>query len=174
MLHTKHNFGSWVMRVSFPLFVCVLLILVLGTIADGQTQKSKAKGANAFAAVEVQQPVYREYRGVRLGMTMEEARAKLGQATLKGDDQDIYVFSENETAQIAYNTAHKVVTISTDYLGGVGAPDYQTVVGADIAVRPDGSMYKTVYFRSEGCWVGYNKSAGPVPTVSITLQLLAK
>jgi hypothetical protein len=162
------------MRVLFSVFVCGLLILVFGTIADAQTRKAKAKGANAFAEVEVQQPVYREYRGIRLGMTTEEARAKLGEPKLKGDDQDFYVISENETTQIAYNAAHKVVTISTDYMGGVGAPDYKVVVGDNLEVRPDGSLFKTVYYRSEGSWVGYNKSAGPVPTVTITLQLLAK
>ena len=65
-------------------------------------------------------------------MSAEEARAKLGTPALKDSDQDYYVFSENETAQISYDTAHKVVTISVDYLGGVGAPDYKAVVGGEL------------------------------------------
>jgi hypothetical protein len=103
-------------------------------------------------------------------MTMEEARAKLGTAVMKSDELDYFVFSANETAQIAYNSAHKVKVISVDYTGGVGAPDYMAVVGTSLLERPDGSLYKMVEYESEGFWVSYNKSAGSVPTVSITLQ----
>ena len=46
---------------------------------------------------------------MRLGMTAAEARAKLGEPAMKSDEQDFYVFSANETAQIVY-TAQKVVT----------------------------------------------------------------
>jgi hypothetical protein len=146
------------------------LTLVWGANASAQTQKSKAKMVNAYTE-GVQQPLYREYRGVHLGMTTEETRAKLGEPALKGDDQDFYAFSANETAQIAYDAAHKVVTISIDYTGGIGAPDHRTVVGADLQVEPDGSMYKLVRYEREGYWVSYNKSAGALPVVTITLQL---
>jgi hypothetical protein len=107
-------------------------------------------------------------------MTMEEVRAKLGIAVLRTDELDLYVFSPNETAQIAYNAEHKVSIISIDYTGGVGAPDYKTIVGADIQQRPDGSLYKMVQYRAEGFYVSYNKSAGTSPMVTVTLQLLAK
>jgi hypothetical protein len=152
------------------LILCGLLVLFWGINSSAQTQKSKAKMVNASA--DAQQPFYREYRGVNLGMTTEEARAKLGEPALKGDDQDFFVFSEKETAQIAYNSGHKVVTISVDYIGGLGAPDYRAVVGADLEVRPNGSMYKLVRHESEGFWVSYNKSSGAVPSVTITVQQL--
>jgi len=150
---------------------CGLVVLFLGSTANAQTQRTKVKTVNAYAK-EGQRPLYREYRGVQLGMSTEEARAKLGAPALKGDDQDFYIFSDHETAQIAYNAAHKVVTISIDYLEGQGAPDFRTVVGADLEVRPDGSTYKMVLFESERFWVSYNKNAGAVPTVTITLQQL--
>ena len=170
MRDSKDNFLLRVMRVSSLVSVCGLLALVWGANASAQTQRSKAKMVNAYAE-GVQQPLYREYRGVRLGMTTEEARAKLGEPALKADDQDFYVFSANETAQLAYNAAHKVVTISIDYTGGIGAPDHRTVVGADLQVEPDGSMYKLVRYEREGYWVSYNKSAGTLSVVTITLQL---
>ncbi|MGH9882516.1 MAG: hypothetical protein ACRD6N_13850 [Pyrinomonadaceae bacterium] len=169
MIRDKGKLLSQVVRAS-SLVVCGLLVLFWGTNSNAQTQKSKAKMVNASA--EAQQPVYREYRGVHLGMTTEEARAKLGEPVMKRDDQDFYVFSEKETAQIAYDAAHKVVTISVDYLDGLGAPDFRTVVGADLEVRPDGSMHKLVRHQSEGFWVSYNKSAGAVPSVTITFQQL--
>ena len=151
------------------LLIGALLILFLGSIvAKGQ---SMAPGAiTARARVQAQQALYREYRGVHLGMTATEVRAKLGEPTLKSDEQDFFVISPNETTQIAYNAAHKVVTISTDYAGGVGAPDYRTAVGEGMLLtRPDGSVFKMAMYDAERFWVTYNKSAATVPTVTITI-----
>ena len=142
----------------------VILLLILGAIAAGQAQAKKV----AMGHSQVQQPLYREYRGVRLGMTAAETRAKLGEPAMKSDEQDFYVFSANETAQIVY-AAQKVVTISTDYTGGVGAPDYKSVVGEGLLQRPDGSLFRMVLYDSERFWVSYNKSASVVPVVTITI-----
>jgi hypothetical protein len=107
-------------------------------------------------------------------MAMEEARAKLGAAQFTSDELDYYIFSTSESAQIAYKS-NKVVTISVDYTAGVGAPDYKTVVGTGMLLeRPDGSLYRMVQYHAEGFWVSYNKSAGTVPVVTITLQVSPK
>lgn len=135
----------------------VILLLILAIVANGQTGNSQA-----------QQPLYREYRGVRLGMTAEEARAKLGVPAMKSDEQDFYVFSANETAQLVY-AEQKVVTISTDYTSGIGAPDYKRVVGEGLLQRPDGSLFRMVLYDSEHFWVSYNKSASEIPVVTITI-----
>lgn len=142
----------------------VILLLILGAIASGQTPVKKA----ALAPSQIQQPLYREYRGVRLGMTSAEVRAKLGEPAMKSDEQDFYILSPNETAQIAY-TGQKVVTISTDYTDGIGAPDYKSVVGEGLQQKPDGSMFKMMIYDSERFWVTYNKSASTVPIVTITI-----
>lgn len=144
----------------------VILLLLLGATVSGQTKTEAMKVARGYS--QVQQPLYREYRGVRLGMTAAEARAKLGEPELKTDDQDFYVFSANETAQIVY-AEQKVVTISTDYNGGVGAPDYKSVVGEGLLERPDGSLFRMVRYDSERFWVSYNKSASVMPVVTITI-----
>src|SRR5712691_8670977 len=102
-----------------------LLIALLGALgiavsipAQTQGQKSRTPTANAFKeSGAVQQPLYGDYKSVRIGMTADEARAKLGPPALKADDQDYYVFSDKETAQIVYNSARKVVCISVDYTG---------------------------------------------------------
>ena len=136
----------------------VILLLILAIVANGQTGRSQAE-----------QPLYREYRGVRLSMTAAEARAKLGEPAMKSDEQDFYVISANETAQIGY-VEQKVATISTDYTGGVGAPDYKSVVGEGLLLqRPDGSLFRMVLYDSERFWVSYNKSASMVPVVTITI-----
>jgi hypothetical protein len=108
-------------------------------------------------------------RGVRLGMTAAETRAKLGEPAVKGDDQDFYAFTSQETTQIAYE-GQKVVTISTDYTNGVGAPDYRSVVGDGVLLqRPDGSLFRMVMYTSQGLWVSYNKNASVVPVVTVTI-----
>ena len=101
-------------------------------------------------------------------MTAEEARAKLGVPAMKSDDQDFYVFTANETAQIVY-AAQKVVTISTDYTGGMTPPDYKSVVGDGLEQRPDGSLFRMVIYDSEHFWVSYHKSVSVMPVVTITI-----
>jgi outer membrane protein assembly factor BamE (lipoprotein component of BamABCDE complex) len=81
------------------LAVCSVLVLVGIANANGQNQTSKAKVAK-FHAEEVQQPLYREYRGVRLGMTADETRAILGSPVLKSDDLDYYVISTDTYEQL--------------------------------------------------------------------------
>ena len=152
------------------LLIGALVLLLWGALAQGQTETQATKVSKAHS--QVQQPLYREYRGVSLGMTMIEARAKLGEPAMKSNEQDFYVFSANETAQIVYNAAQKVVTISTDYTGGIGAPDYRSVVGEGLLLqRPDGSLFRMVQYPSAGMWVSYNKSAAVVPVVTITMQV---
>lgn len=132
------------------LLIGVLLLLLIGIVAKGQ------------------QPLYGEYRGVRLGMTAMDVRTKLGEPVMKSDEQDYFVISPSETVQIAYQ-AEKVVTISTDYTGGAGAPDFKSVVGDSLLQRPDGSMFSMVLHNPQGFWVSYNKSASTVPVVTITI-----
>ena len=150
------------------LIIGMLLLLLLGTIANGQRtpQLTSATGLS-----QMEQPLYRDYRGARLGMTATEARAKLGEPAMKSDEQDFYVFSANETAQVVY-AGQKVVTISTDYTGGVGAPDFRAVVGEGLLLqRPDGSLFRMVQYPAERMWVSYYKSAAIVPVVTVTMQL---
>ncbi|HSE18597.1 MAG TPA: hypothetical protein VLB46_16195 [Pyrinomonadaceae bacterium] len=166
-MNTSTNNSRLGMAELIYLLLGALLLLVLGAVvAKGQNQTQTVSKAHAAAQ---QQPLYREYRGVRLGMTATEVRTKLGEPGFKSDEQDFYVFSANETAQFVYNTAQKVITISTDYTGGIGAPDYKAVVGEGLLTKPDGSLFRMVMFDSERLWVTYNKSAAMVPTVTITI-----
>ena len=155
-------------ELIFFLIGMILLLVLGGIVAKGQSQVPGATATKAHA--QVQQSLYREHRGVRLGMTAAEVRAKLGEPALKSDEQDFYIFSTTETTQIAYNTAQRVATISTDYAGAVSAPDYRAVVGEGLLLqRPDGSVFRMVMNDSERFWVSYNKSAATVPTVTITI-----
>jgi outer membrane protein assembly factor BamE (lipoprotein component of BamABCDE complex) len=120
-------------NMKIKLLLGLLTVVVLGLSLSANANVQAQKGRAAFNHEETaQQPLYTEYKGVQLGMSADEVRAKLGTPALKESDQDYYMFSQNETAQMFYNAAHKVVTISVDYVGGSGAPDYKTVVGAEL------------------------------------------
>lgn len=164
----RYNMEKIRSRIAEILFfvIGVILLLLMGVVASGQNKSEAMKVARGYT--QVQQPLYKEYRGVRLGMTAAETRAKLGEPAMKSDEQDFYVLSANETAQIGY-TEQKVVTISTDYTGGVGAPDYRSVVGENLLQKPDGSLFRMVFYNSEFFWVSYYKSASVVPVVTITI-----
>lgn len=149
-------------------FVAAIVLLSAANLMQAQAPRAKTQSAfNATGAAE--QPLYSDYKGVRIGMTTEQVRARLGQPALKADDQDYFAFSDQESAQIAYDAAHKVITISVDYLGGAGAPDPRTVVGGDLEMK-NGAQYKLVRYPTLGFWVSYNRSAGPMVIVTITIQ----
>ena len=151
-------------RAGLLALTAIMTLLLVGAIAYGQRPRGAATNLSASP-----QPLFSEYKGIRLGMTAQEVRAKLGEPTVKGDDQDYYVISQTETAQFAYDKAQQVVTISIDYTGP-GLPDYRNVVGASIDEKEDGALYKMVRYEAQRFWVSYNRTSGAAPTVTITIQ----
>ena len=144
--------------------VLVTLLVLAAVVVNGQ----KSRPANS-AVLSTAQPLISDYKGIRLGMTSQQVRAKLGDPAMKADDQDYYEFSPAESAQFAYDATHKVVTISIDF-SGAGAPDYRNVVGPSIDQMADGSLYKLVRYEAQGFWVSYNRTAGTAPVVTVTIQ----
>ena len=160
---TKRNFFA---GLIVPI---VFAVLLMGWGAELVEAQKAQKAPSQNATTTTQQPIYSEHRGIRLGMTATEVRAKLGEPTLKGDDGDFYMISETETTQVAYDAQHKTRAISVDYMGGVGAPDPKTVVGGDLQVSSAG-LYKMVRYDNLGYWVSFNRTTGPVVVVTITMQ----
>jgi hypothetical protein len=129
---------------------------------------SAQKVRDAGAPTEVVS-AFNEFKGVRLGMSTDEARKKLGSPANKSNDQDLYMFGDKMTAQVLYKTS-KVVTISIDFMSPNEAPKPMDVVGSDVESRPDGSMHKMVRYPKAGYWVSYSRTAGDSPMVSVTIQ----
>jgi hypothetical protein len=144
-----------------------LIVIMLSALAAAVVNGQKARSPAAAVSVG-QQPLFSEYKGIRLGMTTEAVRAKLGDPTQKASDQDYYVFSDTESAQFAYDATHKLVTISIDYTAN--APDYRNIIGPSIDEMTDGSLYKLVRYEAQKFWVSYNRTAGASPIVTITIQ----
>jgi hypothetical protein len=142
-----------------PVFV---MIALLGLFSSGSNAQKNALDDS---------PIFREYRGVQIGMTTEETRKKLGSPKDKADDTDFFVFNDLETAQIGYDKTHKVTVLSVDFVSGAtGVPTPKTIIGTDLEAKADGSMYKMIRYAKAGFWVSYSRTGGDSPMVSITIQ----
>jgi len=129
-----------VIRSTFLLLAAILTTANAQTTTEPQ-QQQVASVVSSSASKPANLPVYTDYRGIKIGMTADEVRAKLDHIK-KGDHQDFLVFSEHESAQIYYDDNNKVTAISIDYFGGNSdAPAPEAVLGAGIQAKPDGSMY---------------------------------
>ncbi|PYS95437.1 MAG: hypothetical protein DMF65_14160 [Acidobacteria bacterium] len=117
-------------------------------------------------------PPFKDYKGVHIGMTTDEARKVLGSPADKGDTQDFYSFNDKESAQLYYDSEHKVFAISVTYLGGSAVPEPKSVLGADADRKDDGSIYKMIRFPKAGCWVSYTRTSGDSPMTIVTMQKL--
>lgn len=156
--------------------IAIVLILAVSTsnaqaVSSESTQEQVATMVNSSASKAASSvPVYKDYRGVMIGMTTDEVRSKLDRLK-KGNGQDFLVFSEHESAQIYYDDKGKVTAISIDYIGdNSSAPAPEAVLGVALQAKPDGSMYQLNRYPEAGYWVSYNRTAGDKPIVTITIQ----
>src|SRR5262245_52033756 len=107
MTHLSRSTRFLLVQRAFILLLCVSF----AGLAYGQTSRHKAADGDET------EPSFKEYRGVQIGWLADDVRKKLGNPADKGDEQDFYVFSEKETAQILYDKATKKVTaISVDFM----------------------------------------------------------
>lgn len=121
------------------------------------------------------EPTFTDFKGVRIGMPAEEARKKLGSPRDKSDEQDFYVFNDTQAVQVYYDAGKAVSAISIDYMEGArGIPSCKDILGTDADPKPDGSLYKMMRYPKAGYWVSYSRTAGNSPTVTITMQKIAR
>ncbi|HKS28898.1 MAG TPA: hypothetical protein VJS44_13820 [Pyrinomonadaceae bacterium] len=146
-------------RKALPLLAACFCLLALA--ASVPAQKSGKDEA----------PCFSEYRGVQIGMKIDDARLKLGKPKEMADELDIYNFSEKESAQVYYDkTSQKITAISVDYVGATEAPECRKVTGTEADSKADGSKFKLVRYPKAGYWVSYNRTAGATPIVTVTMQ----
>jgi len=117
-------------------------------------------------------PIFHDYRGIKLGSLADEVRKKLGNPANKSDEQDYFMFNnENERAQVYYDKDRQVTAISVDFIFGASEViTPQQVFGADIEAKSDGSKSKLVRYPKAGCWVSYSRTAGDKPIITVTIQ----
>jgi hypothetical protein len=162
---SKARSGATVYARTVGFFIAATT-LVLFSGSSGAAQRKTAAPAG-----EEEASPFKDYRGVQLGMTADEVRKKLGTPKDKGDEQDFFVFGDHESAQIVYDSTHKVITISADYLSTEATvPTCKQVLGSEVEAKADGSVYKMIRFPKAGYWLSYNRTAGASPMTSITWQ----
>lgn len=132
--------------------------------------QAKAVKSNEAPASGSLQPKWTDYKGVRLGMSMDEVRDKLDGLKEKGKVQDFFVISDAENGQVFYDEEGKVKAIAVNYLDGKKAPDVLTVLGEEVQAKEDGSLYKLVRYPDAGYWVAYSRTAGDTPLITVTIQ----
>jgi outer membrane protein assembly factor BamE (lipoprotein component of BamABCDE complex) len=171
MIHPlRQNLSSQLLKVVLFVLATLLVLLIWGTLTGAQAQQTK-RFANQPTTQGADVPLYSNYKGVQIGMTADEVRAKLGEPKELADAQFFYVFSEKETAQIFFDQMKKVKAISIDYIGEEsGAPGCSAVVGIQVQPMADGSVYKLIRYPKLGYWVSYNRTAGTTPIITVTIQ----
>lgn len=111
-----------------------------------------------------------EYRGMKIGAAADAVRAKLGAPRDKSDAMDLYVFSDNESAQFYYDAAHVVNAIMITYTGDLkGAPAAKDIFGVDVPEK-DGMIFKLEKYPKAGYWISYTRTTGTDAIVNVAIQ----
>lgn len=157
MLHARTR------RPALPAFALTLLAaLALLPAALAQTPADKPTVKD--------EPPFHAYKGVRIGMSADEARKLLGNPTDKDDKQDMYSFNDNESCEVYYDAAKKVSAVKVMYFGAKSVPTARAVLGDEPEARQDGSVSKLVRFPKAGFWVSYTRTSGDAPMTIIAIQ----
>lgn len=144
--------------LTFLLLAAFIFSFAASVTSFGQRQKTG------------EEPLFSEFKGVRIGTPAEEARKKLGSPTNKGDDQDLW-YTDTQTVQVYYDKNKTVSAISIDFSSGAtGVPAAKDVIGGEPDAKADGSAYKMVRYPKAGYWVSYSRTAGASPTITVTIQ----
>jgi hypothetical protein len=154
-------------RALLALSVCLSIAFFVAPGARLTAARGQTGGAS-----KAEKPVYHDYKGVEISMSQDEVHKKLGSPKDKDDSQDLYIFSDKETAQIFYQQK-KVFAVSVSYMGDkAGAPASKAVLGADVQPAADGRVYKMVRYPEAGFWVSYSRISGDEPIITVTMQKL--
>jgi hypothetical protein len=116
------------------------------------------------------EPPFSAYKGVRIGMTAEEARKLLGSPTDKDDKQEVFAVSDEESCQVYYDAAKKVSAVSITFFSSKAVPTAKAVLGEEPEAKQDGSFTKLIRFPKAGYWVSYTRTSGDAPMTIIAMQ----
>jgi outer membrane protein assembly factor BamE (lipoprotein component of BamABCDE complex) len=161
------------------LIIFALTVSAFGQ-SDGQVKDEKVKSENMAAAVEkkkedkeVSLPFFTDYREVKIGMTANDVKGKLGKPKIEDKDGFFYIFSKEEQAQIGLDDQQQVRVIVIMYSDKNGkAPTYEAVFGPEskVMAQEGGNVYNLVRYPAQGFWIAYHRVGGDEPNVTITLQ----
>ncbi len=159
-------------KLAMWIMLCMLILLVVGSLAvtvDGPSCEGRVLAAPLPTPVSGSPP-FSSYKGVSIGMSMDEVREKLGKPKEPSDAIDYYAPSDHEFIQVYYE-AETVTAITVTFSGKLdAAPDAKTVFGENAEVKPDGGIFKMVRYPKAGFWISYNKITGDDPMIMIAIK----
>lgn len=141
------------------------------TEAPPPISSTQVAGDHAAGIDAATLPTFKDYKGVRIGMTAVEVRQKLGAPELKDETEDFFLISDVEMVQVVYDKDGKVSVVSITYsANNDAAPTAVAVLGEEVAAGADGRVYKLLRYPMVGYWVAYSRGAGDAPVVSVTMK----
>ncbi|MFL6375744.1 MAG: hypothetical protein ACJ73D_13835 [Pyrinomonadaceae bacterium] len=153
------------------LLLIITVAVVAVTFVVTATGKVSANAATPRAMPSPDKSLFSEYRGVKIGMTATDVRAKLGKAKEQTDAQDQFIFNDNESALVYYDGTHAVNAIMITFQGDVkNAPSAKDVFGEDVAPNGEGMVFKMEKYPKAGYWISYTRTSGSDQMVNIALQ----
>ena len=153
-------------RTGLLALAAAFALIAAGVQAQAQTI-NKAGGLT-----QVNQPLLRDYKGVTIGMTVDQVHAKLGTPREASKGQEYYPRSESEFVQVIYDSAQRVRVVAVTYVGEGDAPPVKDVLGEEVTPAADGAIHKVVNYPVAGYSVSYYRTRGTDPLITVTLQKL--
>ena len=153
-----------------------LILLLAGALTFAALAADTSRAQRKTSTDEPDnQPAFTDFKGVRIGMTADAARKKLGSPRDKSAELDFYVFNDTQAVQVCYDKTGAVSAISIDFMSGASAvPTAKEVLGTEPEAKADGSVYKMLRYPKAGYWVSYSRTAGSSPTITITMQKIER
>jgi hypothetical protein len=171
-----------IFRLVYGLTLVAVMLIMGAAFANAQEASTAQAKQDAGTAPTVESksattttpavtPVFTAYRGINVGLSVDEVRQKLGKPEEKFDDMDLFVISDKERARVYYDKDKKARAISVTYIGtNSGTPTPVAVLGMEIETKQDGSMHHLIRYPEAGYWVSYSRTAGESPLVMVTMQ----
>ena len=160
--------------------ILVLLFWLATAAAFGQTTDTKQTATTTTTEMQksetpkaVMMPVLQNYKEVKIGMTADDVRDKLGKAKIDDKDGFYYEINDDEMVQIRLDKDKKVRLISITYTSdNKNTPKFEDIFGTSVKAEPGaaGMIYKLVRYPEASYWVAYSRTAGERPTVTVTMQ----
>jgi hypothetical protein len=149
------------------------LAFLVGLFAFAGQPTQAGDAASAVPAPTPESAAFKDYKGVSIGMAAQAVRKALGDPKEKSDPVDLYIFSNEESAQFFYGDDKTVNAIMITYTGDLKkAPTPMTIFGVEAAPAADGGIFKMIRYPKAGFWISYNRTAGDDAVISIAVQKL--
>src|SRR3712207_5511164 len=172
-------------RTARPLLASFFFAAMLGPAAPGASAQQDAPQPNTQSQEQTTQtpapaqqpapaaaePLYTEFKGVKIGTAREEARKKLGSPQEKDKSQDFFAISDRQRARLYYDEKGAVSAVIVTHVGkSADIPTPKAIPGATIEAKQDVSRCQIVSDPKPADWVTDGRTTGDGPLTMIAMQ----